>query len=50
MLGVTDVFMTLAVVIAFKIAYTLEKNRRDNDRKVGALFVTMKDMIAVLTQ
>jgi hypothetical protein len=34
--------------LAFKVVYTLEQKRRDNDRKVTALYVEMKDMMGVL--
>lgn len=37
-------------VIAFKAVYTLETKRRNNDAKVIALFVEMRDMIGVLLQ
>ncbi|VDC07696.1 unnamed protein product [Peniophora sp. CBMAI 1063] len=36
------------VVIVFKAAYTLEVKRRDNDKKITALFSEMKDVMAVL--
>ncbi|KAI0249341.1 hypothetical protein BJV78DRAFT_1347821 [Lactifluus subvellereus] len=36
------------VVLAFKAVYTLELKRRDNDSKVIALYVEMKDMMGVL--
>jgi hypothetical protein len=36
------------VVMAFKTVYTLELKRRDNEKKVIALYVEMKDMMGVL--
>ncbi|KAH9064500.1 hypothetical protein EDB87DRAFT_1680408 [Lactarius vividus] len=36
------------VVMAFKTVYTLEVKRRDNERKIIALYVEMKDMMGVL--
>jgi hypothetical protein len=38
----------VVVVLAFKTAYTLERRRRDNDKKIISLFVGMKDMMGVL--
>ncbi|KAI0265448.1 hypothetical protein BC834DRAFT_186547 [Gloeopeniophorella convolvens] len=38
------------VVMAFKTVYTLELKRRENEKKVIALYVEMKDMMAVLLQ
>jgi len=38
----------VVVVLAFKTAYELEHNRRENDKKVISLFVGMKDMMGVL--
>ncbi|KAH9052369.1 hypothetical protein EDB87DRAFT_1835857 [Lactarius vividus] len=37
-----------AVVLAFKTVYTLERKRRDNEKKIIALYVEMKDMMGVL--
>ena len=37
-------------VLAFKTVYKMEMTRRDNDKRIVALYVTMKDMIAVLVQ
>ncbi|KAJ7058048.1 hypothetical protein C8F01DRAFT_1149302 [Mycena amicta] len=37
-------------VMAFKAVWALEQKRRDNDRKILALHMEMKDMMAVLTQ
>ncbi|KAI0061160.1 hypothetical protein BV25DRAFT_1805982 [Artomyces pyxidatus] len=37
-------------VMAFKTVYTLEMKRRDNENKIIALYVEMKDMMAVLLQ
>ncbi|KAI9464116.1 hypothetical protein BJY52DRAFT_1166045 [Lactarius psammicola] len=36
------------VVLAFTAVYTLEQKRRDNEKKVIALYVEMKDMMSVL--
>ena len=36
------------VVLAFETVYTLEQKRRDNDKKVIALYIEMKDMMRVL--
>jgi hypothetical protein len=36
------------VVITFKAVYTLELKRRDNERKIIALYFEMKDMMGVL--
>ena len=38
----------IVVVLAFKAVYTLEQMRRDNEKKVIALYVEMKDMMGVL--
>jgi hypothetical protein len=38
----------IVVVLAFKTVYTLELNRRDNEQKIIALYVEMKDMMGVL--
>ena len=38
----------IVVVLAFKTVYTLEQKRRDNEKKVVALYVEMKDMMSVL--
>ncbi|KAI0260000.1 hypothetical protein BC834DRAFT_942566 [Gloeopeniophorella convolvens] len=38
------------VVMAFKTVYTLELKRRDNESKVIALYVEMKDMMTALLQ
>jgi hypothetical protein len=40
----------VAAVLAFKAVYTLEAKRRDNEKKVIALYVEMKDMMAILLQ
>ncbi|KAJ7628556.1 hypothetical protein FB45DRAFT_40380 [Roridomyces roridus] len=37
-------------VMAFKAVWALEQKRRDNDKKILALHMEMKDMMAVLTQ
>ncbi len=34
--------------MAFKTVYTLELKRRDNEKKIIALYVEMKDMMGVL--
>ncbi|KAI0056627.1 hypothetical protein BV25DRAFT_1864510 [Artomyces pyxidatus] len=39
-----------AAVMAFKTVYTLELKRRDNEKKIIALYLEMKDMMAVLLQ
>ncbi|KAI9438360.1 hypothetical protein H4582DRAFT_1815080, partial [Lactarius indigo] len=36
------------VVLAFTAVYTLEQKRRDNEKKIIALYVEMKDMMGVL--
>ncbi|KAH9045946.1 hypothetical protein EDB84DRAFT_1633013 [Lactarius hengduanensis] len=36
------------IVMAFKTVYTLELKRRDNEKKIIALYVEMKDMMGVL--
>ena len=38
----------IVVVLAFKAVYTLEQKRRDNEKKIIALYVEMKDMMSVL--
>ena len=43
-----DVTENLVVVLAFKTVYTLELKRRDNEKKIIALYVEMKDMMGVL--
>lgn len=35
------------VVVAFKTAYTLEQKRRDNEKKIPALYAEMMDMMSV---
>ena len=37
-------------VMAFKAVWALEQKRRDNDRKILALHMEMKEMMGVLTQ
>jgi hypothetical protein len=37
-------------VMAFKAVWALEMKRRENDRRILALHMEMKDMMAVLTQ
>jgi hypothetical protein len=34
--------------LAFKTVYNLELKRRDNEKKIIALYVEMKDMMGVL--
>jgi hypothetical protein len=34
--------------MAFTTVYTLEQKRRDNEKKIIALYVEMKDMMGVL--
>ncbi|KAI0038791.1 hypothetical protein FA95DRAFT_1505041, partial [Auriscalpium vulgare] len=49
--AVAEVHPFIAVaVMAFKTVYTLEVKRRGNEKKVIALYVEMKDMMAVLLQ
>ena len=43
-----DVTENIDVVLAFKTVYSLELGRRDNDKKVVALYAEMKDMMNVL--
>jgi len=43
-----EVTENIVVVLAFKTVYTLEMRRRDNDKKIVALFAEMKDMMGVL--
>lgn len=43
-----EVTENLVVVLAFKTVYTLEMKRRDNDKKIVALYAEMKDMMGVL--
>jgi hypothetical protein len=38
----------IVAVLAFKTVYTLEQKRRDNDKKIVALFVGMRDMMGAL--
>ena len=38
----------IVVVMAFKTVYTLEQKRRDNEKKIIALYIEMKDMMGVL--
>jgi hypothetical protein len=38
----------IVVVLAFQAVYTLEQKRRDNEKKIIALYVEMKDMMVVL--
>ena len=41
---------TSVAVLAFKAVYTMEMTRRQNDKRIITLYVSMKDMIAVLVQ
>jgi hypothetical protein len=43
-----EVTRSIVAVLAFKTVYTLEKKRRDNDKKIISLFVGMKDMMGSL--
>lgn len=43
-----ELMRSVVVVLAFKVVYTLEQKRRDNDKKVISLFVGMKDMMGSL--
>jgi len=43
-----EVTENIVVVLAFKTVYTLEMRRRDNDKKIVALYAEMKDMMGVL--
>lgn len=38
----------IVIVLAFKAVYTLEQKRRDNEKKIIALYVEMKNMMGVL--
>lgn len=38
------------IVLTVNAVYTLETKRRENDKKIIALYVKMKDMVAVLVQ
>ena len=38
----------IVVVLAFQAVYTLEQKRRENEKKIIALYVEMKDMMGVL--
>ena len=44
-----DHFLEVAI-ITFKACYNMELARRQNDKRVIALFKEMKDMIEVLTR
>ena len=37
-------------MLAFKAVYTMDMTRRENDKRITALYVSMKDMIRVLVQ
>ena len=43
-----EVTENIGAVLAFKTVYTLELKRRDNDKKIIALYVEMKDMMGAL--
>ena len=38
----------VVAVLAFKTVYTLELKRRENEKKIIALYVEMKDMMSAL--
>jgi hypothetical protein len=38
----------VVAVLAFKTVYTLELKRRENNKKIVALYVEMKDMMGAL--
>lgn len=38
----------VVAVLAFKTVYTLELKRRENEKKIIALYVEMKDMMGAL--
>ena len=38
----------VVAVLAFQTVYTLERKRRDNDKKITSLFVGMRDMMGAL--
>jgi hypothetical protein len=38
----------IVAVLAFQTVYTLERKRRDNDRKTTSLFIGMRDMMGAL--
>lgn len=42
--------LAIVVVLAFKAAYTMELTRRNNDKRITTLYLSMKDMISVLVQ
>jgi hypothetical protein len=44
----TKSILRIVAVLAFKTVYTLEQKRRDNDKKIVALFVGMRDMMGAL--
>ncbi|EKM56765.1 uncharacterized protein PHACADRAFT_172445 [Phanerochaete carnosa HHB-10118-sp] len=39
-----------AAILAFKAVYSMERTRQENDKRIIALYVAMKDMIRVLVQ
>lgn len=43
------IWFTVAVG-AFRVVVELDVKRRDNDKKIGALFVEMRDMMEALLQ
>jgi hypothetical protein len=43
-----EVTENVGVVLVFKTVYTLELNRRENDKRIIALYVEMKDMMGAL--
>ena len=42
------VTVIVVAVLAFKTVYTLELKRRENEKKIIALYVEMKDMMGAL--
>ncbi|THH02008.1 hypothetical protein EW026_g787 [Hermanssonia centrifuga] len=43
-------FVAAAPILAFKAVYSMERTRRENDKRIISLYVAMKDMIVVLIQ
>ena len=41
---------TTVAVGAFRVVVELDMKRRDNDKKIGVLFVEMRDMMEALLQ
>ena len=40
----------IVAILAFKAVYELEVKRRENDKKILAVYGEMRDMMAALTQ